>query len=194
MTKLDFPAMRAAMISGQLRTNNVSDPRLVAAIGAVPREQFVPAEKAALAYADLPVALGEGRVLNTPLATARLIVEANVSAGDKVLVIGTATGYAAAILAGLGAEVTEVQSDLTEGDGANAPYDAIVVDGAIAFVPDAFREQLVEGGRLATGLLDDGVSRLAVARKAGESLVPVPFADVHAVPLPGFEKPRVFAF
>lgn len=186
--------MRAAMISGQLRTNNVSDPRLVAAIGAVARERFVPEDKAALAYSDLPVTLGEGRALNAPLATARLIAEADVSTGDRVLVVGTATGYAAAILAGLGADVTEVQSDLTEGNGANGPYDAIVVDGAIAFVPDAFRDQLVEGGRLATGLLDDGVSRLAVARKAGGSLVPVPFADVQAVPLPGFEKPRVFAF
>lgn len=186
--------MRAAMISGQLRTNTVSDPRLVAAIQAVPREAFVPAEKAALAYADLPVALGEGRVLNAPLATARLIAEADVKAGDKVLVVGTATGYASAILAGLGATVTEVQSDLPAGDAANAPYDAIVVDGAIEFVPDSFREQLVEGGRLATGLMDDGVDRLALARKAGDSLVPVPFADVQAAPLPGFSRPRMFAF
>lgn len=186
--------MRAAMISGQLRTNAVSDPRLVAAIEAVPREQFVPADKAPLAYSDVPVPLGEGRALNPPLATARLIAEAEVADGDRVLVVGTATGYSAAILRGLGAEVTEVQSDLPEGNAGNAPYDAIIVDGAIECVPDAFCKQLVQGGRLATGLFDAGVTRLAVARRAGDSLVPVPFTDIQAVPLPGFEKPRVFAF
>ena len=80
-------------------------------------------------------------------------------------------------------------------DAAPKPaYDAIIVDGAIECVPEAFCIQLVEGGRLATGLFDAGVTRLAVARRAGDSLVPVPFTDIQAVPLPGFEKPRVFAF
>lgn len=209
--------MRAAMVSNQLRTNNVSDPRITAAMQAVARERFVPADRAALAYIDVPVPLGNGRALNAPLVTARLITESGVKAGEEVLLVGAATGYAAALLAELGAIVTALETDdalitaaratlgktaginlvcgpLNAGWRKGAPYDVIIVDGAIDVVPDAFAAQLATGGRILTGLVDKGVTRLASGRKAGQSVGLVPFADMEAVRLPGFAAAPVFSF
>ena len=111
MGDLDFSMMRAAMVSNQLRTNNVGDPRIIAAMETVARERFVPVDRAALAYVDVPIPLGNGRALNAPLATARLITESGVKPGEKVLLVGSATGYAAALLAQLGAIVTALEVD-----------------------------------------------------------------------------------
>lgn len=205
------------MVSNQLRTNNVSDPRIVAAMEAVARERFVPAERAALAYVDVPIPLGNGRALNAPLATARLIAESGVKAGEKVLLVGAATGYAAALLSELGAQVTALESDdallaaakaalgkspsvtlvsgpLAAGWRKGAPYDVILVDGAIEAVPAALSAQLAAGGRMLTGLVDDGVTRLALGCRAGDGVGLVPFADIETVRLPGFAKPPGFTF
>ena len=205
------------MVSSQLRTNNVSDPRIVAAMEAVARERFVPAERAALAYVDVPVPLGNGRALNAPLATARLIAESGVKAGEKVLIVGAATGYAAALLAELGARVTALEVDesllasarkalakvhgvslvsgrLEAGWRKGAPYDVILIDGAIEALPEVFAAQLSAGGRLLTGLVDKGVTRLALGRKAGSGVRLVSFAGLEAVPLPGFFAPSGFSF
>jgi len=109
-------AMRAAMIDSQLRTNDVIDPDVVAAMAAVPREAFVPAALSGVAYMDRAIALGDGRALNPPLVTGRLLVEAAVRPGMRVLLVGAATGYTAALLAKLGAEVhaVEERADLIE--------------------------------------------------------------------------------
>ena len=209
--------MRAAMVSSQLRTNNVSDPRIVSAMEAVARENFVPAERASLAYVDVPIPLGNSRFLNAPLATARLITESGVKVGEKVLLVGAATGYAAAVLAELGAVVTALESDalllanakkalgkttdinlvsgpLNAGWRKGAPYDVIIVDGAIEAVPAAFAAQLAAGGRFLTGLVDNGVTRLASGRKTGQGIGLVAFADIETVRLPGFAAPVSFSF
>ena len=102
-------AMRAAMIDSQLRTNDVIDPDVVAAMAAVPREAFVPAALSGVAYMDRAIALGQGRALNAPLVTGRMLVAAAVRPGQRVLLVGSATGYTAALLAQLGAEVTAVE-------------------------------------------------------------------------------------
>ena len=217
MGEMDFSAMRAAMVSNQLRTNNVSDSRIVSAMGAVAREHFVPAERAALAYVDVPIPLGNGRFLNAPLATARLITESGVKSGEKVLLVGAATGYAAALLAALGAIVTALESDealyakarmaLGKTSGINlvsgplkagwrkgAPYDVIIVDGAIEAIPEVFAAQLAVGGRVLTGLVDKGVTRLASGCKTGQAIGVVAFADIETVRLPGFAAPVGFSF
>jgi protein-L-isoaspartate(D-aspartate) O-methyltransferase len=209
--------MRAAMVSSQLRTNSVSDPRVVAAVEAVAREKFVPAARMALAYVDIPIPLGGGRSLNAPLVTARLITEARLKAGDKVLVIGGATGYAAALIAALIGAVTAVEEDvalvahaktaigddprvslvtgpLNAGWAPGAPYDVIIFDGAIDHVPDAIWNQLVDGGVLATGLVDQGLTRLALGNAAGKGHGLVAFADAETAILPGFAAPRGFSF
>lgn len=205
------------MVSSQLRTNNVSDPRIVAAMEAVARERFVPAERATLAYVDVPIPLSGGRALNAPLVTARLITESGVGAGEKVLLIGAATGYAAALLAQLGAKVTALEVDdslvaaaraalgkasgitlvtgpLEAGWRKGAPYDVILIDGAVEAVPAAIATQLAVDGRLLTGLVDNGVTRLALGRKAGQGVGLVPFADLETVRLPGFSTPSGFSF
>jgi protein-L-isoaspartate(D-aspartate) O-methyltransferase len=212
VSELDFSAMRAAMVSNQLRTNKVSDPRIVAAMKAVARERFVPAERAALAYIDVPIPLANGRALNSPLVTARLIAEAGIEPGEKVLLVGAATGYAAALLAELGAKLTALEVDvslsaigksagissvtgpLEAGWRKNAPYDVILIDGAVEGIPTAIAAQLADGGRLLTGLVDKGVTRLALGRKSGTGVGLVSFADLEAVRLPGFAPPASFSF
>jgi len=216
MTEQNFEAMRRAMVESQLRTTGVNDARVVAAMAAVPRERFVPAEWRALAYMDRPVPLGHGRELNLPEATGLLLTAAQVSRGDRVLLVGAASGYTAALLAELGARVValEVQPDLLalarealqggavqivegplqEGWAGSAPYDLVFIDGVIGQVPEALLAQLVDGGRLATAVHEKGATRLGLGRKSGSGFGMDLFADCEAVRLPGFEKPKTFVF
>jgi protein-L-isoaspartate(D-aspartate) O-methyltransferase len=217
VTHQDFTSMRAAMIASQLRTNAVTDPRLIAAMDAVPRENFVPAERRALAYVDVAIPLGGGRSLNPPLATGRLLIEACLNTGNNVLLIGAATGYTAAVLAQLGVFVVAVEEDkalaaqaeaqlsglagvelvmgaLASGCLSKAPYDAVIIDGAVEAVPQALWDQLRDGGVLVTAILDKGITRLSAGRRAGGTGALVSFLDADAAPLPGFAKPHAFAF
>src|SRR5687767_9105177 len=111
MTELSFREMRRAMVSSQLRTTGVSDPRVVAAMGAVPREKFVPEQRIAIAYADALVPLKPGRDLNTPMSLGRLLTEAHPAPSDRALVVGAATGYAAAVLGRLVGHVVALEED-----------------------------------------------------------------------------------
>jgi protein-L-isoaspartate(D-aspartate) O-methyltransferase len=217
MSEHNFEQMRRAMVSNSLRTTGVSDPRVLAAMGAVPRERFVPAERAAIAYADNPVPLGRGRELNSPLALGRMLTDAVPLEGERVLLVGAATGYAAAVLARLVAWVVAVEEDpallaiardalagedkvklvegpLVAGHRDGAPYDLIVVDGAVDSVPDSLVAQLADGGRMAVAILDQGISRLSIGRRAGEGFGLAPMSDRAAAILPGFSKPRAFTF
>ena len=209
-------AMRAAMIDSQLRTNDVIDPDVVAAMAAVPREAFVPAALSGVAYMDRAIALGDGRALNPPLVTGRLLVEAAVRPGMRVLLVGAATGYTAALLARLGAEVhaVEERADLIEaaraaaGDSAiawtrgplaagapkAAPFDRIVIEGAVDTLPDALVAQLAEGGRIVAARRDGSVTRLVQGVKAGGAVALRAFADMDVAPLPGFAAPKGFRF
>jgi protein-L-isoaspartate(D-aspartate) O-methyltransferase len=216
MTEHNFDHMRRAMIASQLRTTGTNDPAVLAAMGEVPRERFVPKERIALAYADALVPLTPGRDLNNPMALGRLLTEASPRKGERAMVIGAATGYAAAVLARMvgpvvaveedpelaaaaraalaGSEVTLVEGPLTQGHGAMAPYDLILIDGAVEYVPEALVRQLADGGRLASALLDEGVTRLAIGRKAGDGFGMAAFADAAAAVLPAFVRPRAFTF
>lgn len=218
-TKLnEFTAaeMRSAMIDCQLRPSNVTDARVVAAMGSVARENFVPANLANVAYIDRPVSLGAGRLLNAPLVTGRMLVEANVQQGDRVLLIGAGTGYVAALLTQLGAEVVAVEeqaaltaaapADVKDGsitwvegalaDGAadKGPYQLILIDGAIEVLPDALVAQLAEGGKIVTARSEGAVSRLVQGVKANGTIALQRFADMDVAALPGFEAPKGFQF
>jgi protein-L-isoaspartate(D-aspartate) O-methyltransferase len=213
----DYHAMRAAMVSSQLRTNAVNDPRVVAAMSLVPRERFVPEEQRPFAYLDAATPLGRGRYLNVPMATGRLLTEAYLTARDRVLLIGAASGYAAAVLSELVAHVVAVESDpallamardalaghdgvelvegpLDAGAPADAPYDVLMIDGAVEFVPDALIDQLAPDGRVVTGLVDRNIIRLATGRRSAGGFGLTSFADVDCVVLPGFSRPRGFSF
>ena len=216
MTNLDFNHMRQAMVASQLRTTAVNDARVIAAMGAVPRERFVPQESAAIAYIDRAIPLGAGRALNPPMTTGRLLTEAHPKAEDSALVIGGATGYAAALLAELVASVVSLEEDaallavarqapastrvsivegpLAAGWKKKAPYDLILIDGAVEVVPQAIIDQLADGGRLAAAIVDRGVARLSLGKRSGKGFGLVAFADAEAVPLPGFTQPKSFSF
>ena len=222
MTELSFRDMRRAMVASQLRTTGVSDPRVVAAMGAVPRETFVPERRHAIAYADVLVPLKGGRDLNAPMSLGLLLTEARPAPGERALVVGSATGYAAAILARLVGHVVALEEDeelaaraksalgaipdedkgsvelvrgpLAKGWKKGAPYDLILIDGAVEQVPQVLIDQLADGGRLATGLIEDGVSRLCLGRGGGDGFGLIAFADAASALIPGFEKPRAFNF
>ncbi len=204
--QVDFAAMRAAMVASQLRTSDVNDGGVIAAMASVPREDFVPAARRETAYVDRPIPLGNGRALNPPLAIGRLLTIAEISAGDKVLLLGDATGYSAALLAHMGAAVTVVaegdrpaslpasvtwvKGKAGEGHAAGAPYDAIVIDGAAPEFPAALADQLAEGGRVAMGLVERGVVRLVSGRKGGGVVGFVSLADMEMTAVPGFDVKR----
>lgn len=212
-----FEAMRHAMVASQLRTNAVNDPRVVEAMAKVPREAFLPPEHRAIAYRDTLLPLVGGRRHNSPLATGRLITEAQVQTNDHVLLVGAAGGYAAAVLALLAksvvaleeedalvavaraglageAKVELVQGPLNAGWPAGAPYDLLVIDGAVENVPDALVEQVKIGGRVVTGVIDRGVTRLAKGRRTEGGFGLLDFLDIECAELPGFRRLRTFQF
>ncbi len=216
LREASYADMRAAMVDCQLRTNDVIDPAVIAAMGRVPREKFVPEALATVAYIDRPIALDGTRRMNPPLVTARLLVAAEIVPGHRVLLVGAATGYAAAILHDLGAEVIALESDaalaaaartalgdegvtvttgpLAAGVPADSPFDRIVLDGAIEQLPDALAAQLAEGGVLVCALRDGTVTRLARGVKVAGTLTLRPFADMDAAALPGFVREKGFTF
>lgn len=210
MTEQNFASMRAAMVESQLRTSDVDDARVIAVMSRTPREDFLPAERRAMAYIDRPVPLGGGRAVNPPLVTGRLLKEAGVKAGDKVLLIGAASRYSAALLVALGAKVTLVEGGdappadiagisvvagpLTQGSADGAPYDLLFIDGAVAEVPATLVQQLAEGARVVTGIIERGVTRLCSGRVVDGALGLVRLTDIEMVILPGFDAPAGFTF
>ncbi|MCI4590289.1 protein-L-isoaspartate O-methyltransferase [Sphingobium sp. BYY-5] len=210
MTEQNYSSMRNAMVDSQLRTSDVDDQRVIAVMAKVPREDFVPADRRAMTYVDRPIPLDGGRALNPPLVTGRLLKEAQIAEGDKVLLIGAATGYAAALLVALGAQVTAVEEEggaeiavpgatvvrgaLHAGALSGAPYDVLFIDGAVEEVPAALVQQLADGARVVTGVADRGVTRLCSGRAVGGSLGLNSLIDMEMVVLPGFGAAQAFVF
>ena len=210
MSEQTYSSMRTAMVESQLRTSDVDDQRVIAVMARVPREEFVPAERRAMTYIDRPIPLSGGRALNAPLVTGRLLKEAQVDAGDKVLLIGAATGYSTALLAEMGAQVTAVEEEggpeiavpgvtlvrgaLAAGAPDGAPYDVLFIDGAVEDVPTALVQQLADGARVVTGLVDRGVTRLCAGRVIGGALGLNSLTDIEMVALPGFGAVKAFTF
>lgn len=211
-------AARDAMIDSQLKPCGVVSPRTVAAFHAVRREDFVPEGRRGLAYVDAAQPLGDGRELMAPLSLGLLVEHAGVQPGDRVLVVGAGTGYSAAILAHMGARVTALESHpglaaaaravladtpdiqvvegpLEGGAPDGAPYDLILIDGAVELLPPELIAQLAEGGRLvAIHHGSDGVSRAARGLKRA-GIVPLePFGEAAAALLPPFRKAPAFRF
>ena len=212
-----FEAMRHAMVASQLRTNAVNDPRVVEAMARVAREDFLPEAHRAIAYRDTLLPLAGGRRHNSPLVIGRLLTAAEIRPTDKVLLIGAAGGYAAALLASLArtvvaveeepslaalartalaayANIEPVEAPLAAGYPAEAPYDLLVVDGAVEELPVALVEQLAPGGRAVAGVVDRGVTRLAMGRRTEGGFGLTDFADIECAVLPGFERLRTFQF
>lgn len=208
----DYAAARASMVDTQLRPEGVNYPPVVEAMAAVQREDFVAEDVRPLAYTDRSVPIGDGRMMSGPVVLGKLLTEMTPLAGERALVIGCGTGYSAAVLEAMGLDVVglECSADLAKRARANgieivvgpladgwkkgAPYDLILIDGAIEHIPDGIVAQLAPQGRLGTGLVDRSICRLAVGRKSGAGFGLHTMADSGAAGLPGFSRPRGFTF
>jgi protein-L-isoaspartate(D-aspartate) O-methyltransferase len=215
----DFAAARRNMVDGQVRTADVTDLRLIAAMLEVARETFVSPAMAGLAYLDLDVPVGEGapRRLIKPMVLAKLIQAADLSATDRVLDVGCATGYAAAVLARVAGQVVAIEQDtalaqrartalaalpnvtvvsgpLIEGWTQSGPYDAILIEGATEVVPETLLRQLKDRGRLVCVLGSGPGAKAMLYRRSGQDTGGRAIFDAAAPLLPGFVKPAVFAF
>lgn len=208
----DTSLARRAMVDSQLRPEAVTDHGVLAAMGTVERERFVPDRHKSLAYVDRPLPIGAGRTMMPPAALGRLLSELAPVAGERALVVGSGSGYSAALLAAIGLNVTALESDsaladaatqagvatnvgdLAGGWAAGAPYDLILVDGAVEQIPAALTKQLSPRGRLGGALVDRGVTRLVVGRVSGDALGLAIISDADVAVLPGFARPRAFTF
>jgi protein-L-isoaspartate(D-aspartate) O-methyltransferase len=217
---LDYRAARLNMVESQLRTNKVTDEAVLDAFLSVPRERFVPEHLGGIAYVDEDIPLGGGRSLMEPMVLARLLQLAAIGREDGVLEIGAATGYASALLSRLAARVVAVESDanlaaiararlqelqignvtlleghLEEGYPAGAPYEVMLIGGAVASVPAALARQLAEGGRLVTVVKSSaGMGHGVLMTRVAGALSQRAVFDAGTPFLPGFAPVQSFVF
>jgi protein-L-isoaspartate(D-aspartate) O-methyltransferase len=216
-----FSTARQKMVDGQVRTKDVTDRRILDAMLELPREDFVPEDKRALAYLDLDLdvaAAGSAqRFLVKPMLTAKMLQAADIAAADNVLIVGCATGYAAAIAAKLAAKVTATESDpalVTEGsnilarlsnvtvkvaeaaagDPAGAPYDVIILNGATEVTPETLYGQLRDGGRLVGVFAMSRPARAMIVTHSHGDFGNRALFDAAAPVLPGLERRPAFVF
>lgn len=219
---IDYAAARTLMVETQIRTEGVTDYRVIRTMAEVPRERFVPSRARPFAYTDIDIAVkeeGHARHMIRPATLARLIQAAAIAPGDFVLVVGGGTGYTPAVIASLATSVIALESDeylastaaatLTElgignvavvsgpleaGYPAEAPYDVIFVDGAVEFVPEALLAQLKEGGRLVAVVGYNRAASAVVHTRTDDDIGRRPVFDAFVPALPGFSRPRAFVF
>ncbi len=217
-----FSTARQKMVDGQVRTNDVTDRRVLDAMLTVPREAFVPASRQALAYLDLDLDVSEGgakRYLIKPALTGKLLQAAEIGEGDKVLVVGCSTGYVAALVARLAGSVTATESDsglaakaggafvalgltnvsckaapCTEGDASAGPFDVIVLNGATEVTPRALLGQLKDGGRLVGVSAEFRPPRAVIVTRTHGEFGHRALFDAAAPLLPGLERTPEFVF
>jgi protein-L-isoaspartate(D-aspartate) O-methyltransferase len=216
---IDFEHARTVMVDTQLRPANISDRKLLAAMGRIPREKFVPEARAAIAYVDIaqPLAQG-GRQLASAVTFARLAQLAEISPDDFVLDIGCGTGYSTAILAELAGAVvgiddddalveaananladldignaTILKSDLAGGVPSEAPFDVIVFEGAVGAVPEALLAQLRDGGRLVAMITEGATATATIFVKSGKDIAMRPTFNASMPPLAGLQTQASFA-
>lgn len=221
---VDFAKARATMVDCQIRTVDVTDYDVLSAFQTVPREVFVPEAQKALAYIDGDVLVSAPgappRYVMEPGSLARLVQLADIAATDRVLDIGTSTGYSAAIIASLAASVVALESDetlaaqarsnlaalgilnaevvvgpLESGYAAKAPYDVILIEGSIEELPALLCAQLSEAGRIVAVAGANGLAAKAmIYTRSGKDVSGRAVFNTHVQPLPGFAKPKAFVF
>lgn len=219
----DFSTARGKMVDGQVRTSDVTDPRIIDAMLALPREIFVPEDRRALAYLDLDLDVSERgapkRYLLKPMVVAKMVQAAEIKSTDNVLVASCATGYTAALVGKLADRVTATESDpelaakasdnlaslgfahvtivpaaACEGAPARAPYDVIILEGATEIVPDTLCGQLAPEGRLVGVFAMSGAPRAVIVTRSRSDFGNRPLFDASAPILPGLERPPAFVF
>lgn len=216
---MDLAHARDIMVESQVRTADVTDPRIQRAMRTLPRERFTPANKRSLAYADLEPEVTPGRTLLRPRDLAKLIQALDPQPHERALEIAGATGYGAAVLAGCCKEVITLDPDpdlsfaaraalessgltnvrtvstsAADGWRDDAPYDVIMLNGAAEFVPDDWLEQLAPGGRLGVIVRQGAVGSARIYTRSDEAVAFRVAFDAFPPVAPGLSKPRGFTF
>jgi protein-L-isoaspartate(D-aspartate) O-methyltransferase len=208
----DFAARREAMVEEQLRRRGITEPHILDSFRAVPREQFVADDVAHLAYADHPLQIEAGQTISQPYIVALMIQAAEIRRGDRVLEVGSGSGYAAAVMSRFADRVIGIERqhelaevargrlrrlgydnvEIVEGDGSlgwanGAPYDAILVAASGSHLPPALLDQLAPGGRLVMPIGAPGAVQTLVkgTKRQDGSIVESQLCDVRFVPLIG---------
>lgn len=207
----DFAAQRENMVELQVRPNGVTDRRILDAMADVRREDFVPDHRGCVAYMDEDVPLGDGRYLIEAMAFAKLLQLAEVKPGDKVLLVGAGMGYGAAVAARLASRVVAleqvpslaaaakralagaqnvmvVEGGLAEGAKEHGPFDAIIIEGRVAEVPEGLIGQLADDGRLVAVVGEREVAKAQVVMTTGGTVSRKVTFDVSIAALPGFAR------
>jgi protein-L-isoaspartate(D-aspartate) O-methyltransferase len=210
----DFAAARRFMVDGQVRTSDVTDQRIIGAMLDLPRERFV---EPGIAYLDLDVAVAPGRRMLKPMVLAKLVQAAGVDGTDRVLDVGCATGYSTALLGRLAGEVTGLEENdalakaaaqnlrdvanvnvvagaFRDGWAAAAPYNVILVNGAVEVVPKTLCAQLADGGRLVCIHGSGPAAKATLYLRTGAEVGSRPLFDAAAATLSDFVKPPAFVF
>lgn len=191
----DFTIARRAMIDSQLRVSGVTEDFVLTAMNRAPREDFVPAAARGHAYIDRAIPLGNGRALPAPLFHGRLLAEAAPTKDDSVLLVSCGSGYLAALVAPLAGSLAVVDAaDAAAMKQKKGGYTLLLIDGAIEELPEALAGQLAEGGRIVTGLVARGVTRLAAGRKLGGAVALQPLAEMGIPVLGEFAAPKRWSF
>jgi protein-L-isoaspartate(D-aspartate) O-methyltransferase len=206
----EFASARRAMVEDQVRRRGVASPRVLEAMLSVPRHEFVPDEFRADAYADKPLPIGEGQTISQPFMVGAMTEALELTGSERLLEIGTGSGYQAAVLSLLAREVISIECHTSlalaaqerlerlgyanvhvhNGDGSlgfidAAPYDAIVITAAAPGIPPLLASQLSEGGRLVIPVGSQESQELLQARKEGGALQSRVLFDCKFVPLLG---------
>lgn len=215
----DFSTARQKMVDGQVRPSDVTDLRIIDAMLAVPREEFMPAGQRAMAYLDLDLEVAPKRFMVKPVILARMLQAAVVKATDNVLVVGCPTGYSAAVIARIAGKVTAAVPDAAlatqaaatasrlgygnlsvvsaapaEGYPANGPYDLIVLAGATEVLPTALYGQLAPGGQLVGVFATSKPARATIVTHSHDDFGIRALFDASAPVLPGMERLPAFVF
>ena len=218
-----FSTARQNMVDGQVRPSDVTDTRILDAMLALPRELFVPESKRALAYLDLDLDVSEGggaaRFLIKPVVLAKMLQAAEIGATDRVLVVGCASGYAAAVISHFAGQVVATESEpalaakatatlaqlgcgnvavrtaaAAEGAPADAPFDVIVLNGATEIVPERHYAELRNGGRLVGVFATSIPPRATIVVRSHDDLGHRALFDAVAPVLHGLERVPAFVF
>jgi len=216
---MDYARARRTMVDNQVRPADVTDLRIIAALLEIPRERFVAPSRQAVAYLDIDVPVGEdsSRVLLKPIVFGKLLQAAGIKETDRVLDVGCATGYSAAVLARLAGKVVALEEDaalaraatanlagagnvtvaagpLTAGWPQGGSYDVILLEGRSEVAPEPLCAQLADNGRLLAVIGGATMGKATIYTKAGKNVTALPLFDAGAPVLPGFVKPPEFVF
>jgi len=186
---------RRAMIVSQLRTSGVNAEPVLRRMAEVPREQFVPEAARGFAYIDRAIALGDGRQLAAPVVQGMMLQEARPSAKDRALLVDGGSGYLAELLrpmVGSLEVLTPVEAIAASRKGGD--FTLLVIDGAVEQLPEALARRLADGARAVAGVVDNGITRLAIGHKAAGTLALLPLAEIGIPVLPEFAAPKGWSF